>query len=92
MDEKMGDSVKITVIATGFQRDSLPEFERRSPHFPFNPATAPEVSSTPAPELPVQPQIKFPEPVPEPAAAEAEDPSKDDVEVPAILRKRRVAV
>ena len=92
MDEKMGDSVKITVIATGFQRDSLPEFERRSPHFPFNVASAPEVGSTPAPELPVQPQIKFPEPVPEPAAAEAEDPSKDDVEVPAILRKRRVAV
>src|SRR5438445_3119533 len=44
MDENMGNNVKITVIATGFQRDSLPEFERRSPHFPFNAINAPEAS------------------------------------------------
>ena len=29
LDEEMGDEVKITVIATGFMRDSLPRFERR---------------------------------------------------------------
>ena len=38
LDEKMEDRVKITVIATGFQRDSLPEIDRRNPHFPFTPA------------------------------------------------------
>ena len=30
IDEKMGDTVKITVIATGFQRDSLPDIDRAS--------------------------------------------------------------
>ena len=29
MDESLEDEVKVTVIATGFQRDSLPEFQRR---------------------------------------------------------------
>jgi cell division protein FtsZ len=28
LDEKMGDEVKITVIATGFQRSNLPSIER----------------------------------------------------------------
>src|ERR1700744_5192477 len=41
MDEKIGDSLNVTVIATGFQRDSLPEFERRSQHFPFTSSNAP---------------------------------------------------
>src|SRR5579862_6695151 len=30
LDEDMGDEVKITVIATGFQRENLPRIERRS--------------------------------------------------------------
>src|SRR3569833_476627 len=47
LDEKMGKDVKITVIATGFQRDSLPEFERRSPNFPFSTA-GPQASPAPA--------------------------------------------
>ena len=29
LDESLEDEVKVTVIATGFQRDSLPEFQRR---------------------------------------------------------------
>ena len=29
LDQKMDDNVKITVIATGFQRDTLPEIDRR---------------------------------------------------------------
>jgi len=94
----MGDSVKITVIATGFQRDSLPEFERRSPHFPFNAVNTPEngASSDNGHSGPHQIEISMPEPVikqpePEPAMASAEE-EKEDVEVPAILRKRRAAV
>jgi cell division protein FtsZ len=86
MDEKMGDSVKVTVIATGFQRDSLPEFERRSQHFPFSPATAPtDVRSTPPAETPAS------TPEAEPIAAEAEKENKDDYEMPALLRKQRRA-
>src|SRR5665213_1150548 len=46
LDESMGDDVKITVIATGFQRDTLPEIDRRNPHFPFTTSTAPVFPSS----------------------------------------------
>jgi len=42
MNEAMGDTVKITVIATGFERDNLPAIQRRG--------RAAEVPSNPAPE------------------------------------------
>jgi cell division protein FtsZ len=70
LDEEMGDEVKITVIATGFMRDSLPRFERRG-----SPSVA--AAHTPAPvyqepepieyeELePAQAAVPPPEPVPE---------------------------
>jgi cell division protein FtsZ len=92
MDEKMGDAVKVTVIATGFQRDSLPEFERRSAHFPFNAANTPENTPTSL-EREIRVPDLFPKPVmdPEPVVAVVQD-EPEDVEVPAILRKRRVAV
>lgn len=84
LDESMGDKVKITVIATGFQRDTLPEIDRRSPHFPFTAAAAPEVpvlaQASPQAEAAAEPE-------PEPAAEEM--PPMDDYEVPAILRKQR---
>lgn len=84
LDESMGDKVKITVIATGFQRDTLPEIDRRSPHFPFTAAAAPEVpvlaQAAPQAEAGAEPE-------PEPAAEEM--PPMDDYEVPAILRKQR---
>jgi cell division protein FtsZ len=86
MDEKMGDSVKVTVIATGFQRDSLPEFERRSQHFPFSPTNAPaEARSSQPSETPAS------APEAEPIAAEADKEHKDDYEMPALLRKQRRA-
>ena len=99
MDEKMGDNVKVTVIATGFQRDSLPEFERRSPHFPFNAINTPENgaatdSGNGAPkhiEIGVPPPAPQPITEPEPALASL-DHENEDVDVPAILRKRRAAV
>jgi cell division protein FtsZ len=86
MDEKMGDSVKVTVIATGFQRDSLPEFERRSQHFPFSPTNAPAEARSPQPsETPAS------TPEAEPIAAETDKEHKDDYEMPALLRKQRRA-
>jgi cell division protein FtsZ len=86
MDEKMGDSVKVTVIATGFQRDSLPEFERRSQHFPFSSSNAPtDARSAQSNEVPAS------TPESEPAAAESEKEHKDDYEMPALLRKQRRA-
>jgi cell division protein FtsZ len=84
-DEKMEDRVKITVIATGFQRDSLPEIDRRNPHFPFTPSNSPDVNHVP---VPAEPE---PEPVMTAAetAPEEEAPPIDDYDMPAILRKQR---
>jgi cell division protein FtsZ len=84
LDESMADKVKITVIATGFQRDTLPEIDRRSPHFPFTSASVASVSA-PAPEP--EPVVAAREPEPEPAVEEV--PPMDDYEMPAILRKQR---
>ncbi len=105
MDEKMGDNVKVTVIATGFQRDTLPEFERRtteterrSPHFPFNLDHAPEHVEMPQTVMHTSPhkidihvsEPEYAEPVQEPLIASNGD-EVQDVELPAILRKRRAA-
>src|SRR5205814_8623912 len=80
LDEKMTDRVKVTVIATGFQRDTLPEIDRRSPHFPFTAPVVPDVVSTSAQaesgaEAEAQPGM--------------EEPPVNDYELPAILRKQR---
>jgi len=89
-DEKMGNTVKITVIATGFQRDSLPEIERRNPHFPFSTATTPESTGQPQPEAEAEPAIVVQNGHPEPAMEEM--PPVDDYDTPAILRKQRRVV
>src|SRR5579885_3109375 len=91
MDENMGDEVKITVIATGFQRDSLPEIDRRNPHFPFSITSAPHTAATSSPQSAHQPE-------PEPAVAAenghpeppVEEVPANDYEMPAILRRKRI--
>ena len=89
LNEAMGDEVKITVIATGFERESLPAIERRAPRVGA-------VAAVPAPiEEPLPAQI--PEPAAEdPAMAVAaaangspNEPVFDDLDVPAILRRDR---
>jgi cell division protein FtsZ len=108
LNETMGDEVKITVIATGFQRENLPAIERRTQR-----AAAPPLAYEPAAVVP-QLELSEPEPVyvepapapiPEPvyeeppaaaAAAAANGNSQqhdqlfDDLDVPAILRRRMV--
>jgi cell division protein FtsZ len=86
MDENMGNNVKVTVIATGFQRDSLPEFERRSPHFPFSATSTPEIGVEKQQELAAVAAKES-----DAENAEEEQGSKDEYEVPAILRKQRKA-
>lgn len=99
MDESMGDKVKVTVIATGFQRDSLPEIDRRNPNFPFSPHHAAEVNPTTAPPAkeavvadykpaaPPEPAVEE-----EPAAAAEEFAQGEDYEMPAFLRRQKRAV
>jgi len=95
MNDGMDDEVKITVIATGFQRENLPQIAR-----PSNWKTAmPEPVAEPVPPAPryVEPE-PAPEPVaaaepvaapPEPPAPEEPQIALDDLEVPAFLRRER---
>jgi cell division protein FtsZ len=87
LDEKMADKVKITVIATGFQRDTLPEIDRRSPHFPFTVGSAPDHHEIAAPVAAPEPPTIVREAEPEPVIEEI--PPVDDYDMPAILRKQR---
>jgi cell division protein FtsZ len=128
-NEAMNDEVKITVIATGFERETLPAIQRKNergetiaPPPPVNPPskTSVPVQAAPPPPAPAPvpapvmqaaaaPQMKLPEekaaaaPVPEEPAAEqlsmaasaghtngAPEPLLDDLDVPAILRRRMV--
>ncbi|HEX4227110.1 MAG TPA: cell division protein FtsZ [Bryobacteraceae bacterium] len=88
LSEAMANEVKITVIATGFQRDTLPEIDRRNPNFPFTmstviPAFPPAATAVPEPE-----PVVTVAPEPEPAPFQ-EEVSINDYDMPAILRKQR---
>jgi cell division protein FtsZ len=96
-NESMGDSVKVTVIATGFQPEGAPRAEVRTN------GITPVIRLQPQPE-----EIRLPEPVPAPApvfvpepipelepepvlAAEAEPMlDLDDLDTPAYLRQGRL--
>jgi cell division protein FtsZ len=87
LDERMGKDVKITVIATGFQRDTLPEIDRRSPHFPFTAATPVEhgpvaVNGSADAGVGAHEERQTAE------AAEASE-ADEDYDMPAILRKHK---
>jgi cell division protein FtsZ len=89
LDEKMGSNVKITVIATGFQRDSLPEIERRNPNFPFTAASIANhgIASIPGSETTPEPALIAQNS--EPEAAVEDIPPVDDYDTPAFLRKQK---
>lgn len=86
IDEEMGDEIRITVIATGFER-SLPAMHRMTSR-PMDrrlPSGPPVRESTPATV------DRRPSPAPQ-ERAEEEDRSSfrlDDLEIPAFLRKKR---
>src|SRR6185436_174069 len=97
LDPNLEDEVKVTVIATGFQRESLPVIHRRA-------------ATTAMPEPRMADAEPVHEPVPEPMIMEAEEAPAaeepphsiaaaahasqrgdvfDDLDVPAILRRSR---
>jgi hypothetical protein len=97
LNESLADSVKVTVIATGFQ----PENARAQPAAPERRANiTPVVRAQPSLPLPepepvVQPEPMFePEPEAEPALMAEVDPSleldMDDLDTPAYLRQGRL--
>jgi cell division protein FtsZ len=90
LNEALKDEVKITVIATGFQRDNLPQLARRA----GMPETLmPEPAPPPAPMIEsVLTAAFFKETiVPEPPAMPEETApvAADDLEVPAFMRRER---
>jgi cell division protein FtsZ len=104
LDEDMGDEVKVTVIATGFMRDSLPRFERRASRTETVAPRPMPVYEEPIPEDEPEPAEVAAAPEPGPIEEEAapavmaaaaaangaaNEPLFDDLEVPAILRSRR---
>ena len=90
-NESMDDEVKLTVIATGFQRPGLPEIERRSAVSIGGLAAVPSPMPAPEPE-PEAPQAEFEElfesSEPEPAPRVEETLPRNDLEIPAYLRRR----
>jgi cell division protein FtsZ len=89
--EEMGDTVKITVIATGFAKEE----ERREPIFEVRPGTdffaeraAAAAASPAAPAVPAA--VAEAEPEPEHAAAVAPQVFDDDLDVPAYLRQGKL--
>jgi cell division protein FtsZ len=96
LNEAMEDSVKITVIATGFTPESAaaPVFAewRRTPEIRVEPRR-PEPFPEPVPMPVVEEPVFEPEPEPEPLAmAEPEAPviDLDDLDTPAYLRQGRL--
>jgi cell division protein FtsZ len=88
VNEAMGDAVKVTVIATGFQPDNAPPPERkrvevRMPVFLPEPVREPE----PPPVYEPEPAPVMAETVPEPPPV-AFDP--EDLDTPAYLRQGRL--
>jgi cell division protein FtsZ len=104
LNEALGEDVKITVIATGFQRENLPEIHRRGRSAEIA-APAPSRMEYAPPEETIQHAVAetpAPEPAPEgpPAAMAASagetrrvngssEPLFDDLDLPAILRRDR---
>src|SRR5690242_19789726 len=90
LNESMADSVKITVIATGFQPENAPMAERRTPVQvrvqPRLPEPEPEI------EIVEEQEIVEVEPEMEPVMAADADPilDMDDLDTPAYLRQGRL--
>lgn len=101
-DEALGDEVKVTVIATGFTRESsIPLTPSRPERFPAAaspiamPAFSPEPVETAFDEvevtdaLPSSSNSAEPAPPPPPAAPRADADPFDDIDTPAFLRRER---
>ena len=88
LDESMGDAVKVTVIATGFQPETAPVVESRASFVPqMAVPAAPVEVFVPVAAVPVL----QPEPEPQPVLMAESDPvlDMDDLDTPAYLRQGR---
>jgi cell division protein FtsZ len=89
LNDSSEDSVKVTVIATGFQPESAPVVPSRIGD--LRAALRGDEDGRPAP-VPAPPAAPEPEPAPEPVIAAEEEPALnlDDLDTPAYLRQGRL--
>jgi cell division protein FtsZ len=93
MNESLGDVVKITVIATGFQPESVAIAERkRSTGDPVIRVQHRMPDPVPMPAPPPPAPVIEPEPEPEPVLVAEPEPvlDMDDLDTPAYLRQGRL--
>lgn len=94
MNEAMGEEVKITVIATGFERETLPQIERRVRQSEMIVVDTPMVMAASAGVTTNAftsfdpPIVEAPEPEPEVAKPPVEEET-DDFDMPAFLKRER---
>jgi cell division protein FtsZ len=96
-DEALGDEVKVTVIATGFTRESSiplsPPRTERAIQVPAPisvPRFEPETVDVPNEEMMVDDSVAAPPAVtPPPAAPKSDADPFDDIDTPAFLRRER---
>ncbi len=92
INESMGEEVKVTVIATGFERETLPQIERRvrlaEPviETPMVMSAAAGVTTNAFTNVDIEPVIEY---VPEPPAPEPVREEEDDFDMPAFLKRDR---
>lgn len=96
IDEKLGDEIRITVIATGFDHNNgaaVRQFARQTPQRSRTPVGATAATSGGRSSTAYQEPARPARPVPAPAPTEPARPQSnfrpDDLDIPAFLRKRR---
>jgi cell division protein FtsZ len=97
LNESMADAVKVTVIATGFQPEHAPVFERKNGVTPVIRVQAPPLAipsmREPEPVFIPEPAVEpDPMPIPEPVMIAEAEPmlDLDDLDTPAYLRQGRL--
>jgi cell division protein FtsZ len=104
LNESLGDSVKITVIATGFQPENAPMAKRQQIVVESRPAVAAPVAPPPPIEEPEPERMEYaaPEPPPPPSPITHAAPSRplpppqpngfdsDDLDTPAYMRQGKL--
>jgi cell division protein FtsZ len=89
LNENMKDEVKITVIATGFERDNLPHLVRRGEAVEAAQAQIAAPQPVPVFDMPANNQPLFHDDSPAPQVEEPAAVAVNDLDVPAYLRRDR---
>ena len=91
VNEDMGEDVKITVIATGFKRDNLPEIERRPASEFFGESSERESTEELVSDPPVveDPPIEEPDLIEVAEDAPMQETVEDELDIPTFMRNER---